>query len=268
LTRTQAEAELAGVTYERLAQLQSSEPLAVTSQNVDVARAERSVAQARVASASAEIDLARAMVSELKTMMDYAFIRAPFAGVVTRRDVDRGELVVSGDDGGVSVLEVTRMDRLRLVLAVPEQIVPMTRVGMMVRVRVDALPQSSFKASVSRLTGALRMDTRTMRVEIDMGDEDGRLRPGMYALVQLELDVEPDALSIPASLVQRESGGIFVWTVHDGVARKTPIEVVRDDGDRAVIRAELDSGATLVVGAPADLAEGQQVRIVQSEASQ
>ena len=251
------------ITHERLAELQRREPLAVTQQDVDMAAADLQESEAAAHSADAEISVARAKLEELEAQMAYAVIRAPFQGVVVQRFVDPGALVVSGADGGLPVLEVVREDRLRLVLAVPEPIVPQIRNGMHAQITVDALPGRTFEAAISRFSGALTRDTRTMRAEIDLESEQGLLKPGMYATVRLELGSEPGELSVPASVVHVDGEGhSFVWTVRDGTVAKTPVEVARDNGASAVIAAGLRPETAIVLEGPAELREGQPVSIV------
>jgi RND family efflux transporter MFP subunit len=263
LEKTEAQVRRDRLTYQRLSELQAREPLAVTQQDVDMAAADLQVSEAAVKSAKAEISVARAKLEELVALMAYAVIRAPFDGVVAQRFVDRGALVVSGADGGDPVLEVAGEDRLRLVLAVPEPIVPQTRAGIPAEITVDALPGRTFSGTVTRCAGPLTRDTRTMRAEIDMDDHGGLLRPGMYATVALQLGGDEEQLSLPASLIRHDGDGrAFVWTVRDATVVKTLVEIARDDGASAVVRAGLRSETVVVLEGPADLHEGQPVSII------
>ncbi len=100
-----------------------------------------------------------------------------------------------------------------------------------------------------------------MRAEIDIDHHGGVLRPGMYATVRLELGGGSDELSVPASVIRHDADGqAFVWTVHDGTAAKTPVEIARDDGASAVI-AGLSLETAIVLEGPAELHEGQPVHI-------
>ena len=262
LEQVDAQIRRDGITYQRLAELQAQEPLAVTQQDVDMAAADLQVAEASARSAKAEISVAEAKLMELEALMAYAVIRAPFDGVVAQRLVAPGALVVAGADGGDPVMEVAREDRLRLVLAVPESIVSQTRPGIHTQITVDAVPGRIFEAKISRCAGPLSPDTRTMRAEIDMDYQQGLLRPGMYATVRLEFGGGPGNLSVPASLVRHDADGeAFVWTVEDGKVAKTLIEIARDDGASAVIQAGLGPRTSIVLEGPNDLQEGQPVRV-------
>ncbi len=264
-----AQAERDRITYQRLSGLQASEPLAVTQQDVDMAEAGLQVSEATAKSAKAELSVTQAELEELEALMAYAVIRAPFDGVVAQRFIHRGALVVSGADGGDPVLEVAREDRLRLVLSVPEAVVAQTRPGLETEITVDAIPGRTFTGVLSRCAGVLAPGTRSMRAEIDMSNEGGFLRPGMYATIRLQLGGDGEQLSVPASLIRHDGEGrAFVWTVRDGVAERTSIEIARDDGVSAVIRAGLRPESLVVVEAPPDLREGQAVRVREVEVTE
>lgn len=249
-------------THERLAELQAREPRAVTQQDVDMAAADLQVSQAAAHSAEARIAVSLAKLEELKTLMTYATISAPFDSVVTQRLVDPGALVVAGADGGKPVLEVVREDRLRLVLAVPESIVNQVHEGVPALIAVDALPGQTVTGTISRYAGTLSRDTRTMRAEIDIDHHGGLLKPGMYATVQLLLDSGSDQLSVPASLVHHDGNGDpFLWTVRDGAVAKTPIQIARDDGAYTVIRSGIGPETEIVLEGPTGIHEGQPVQV-------
>ena len=268
LQKAQAQAERDRITYQRLSGLQASEPLAVTQQDVDMAEAGLQVSEATAKSAKAELSVTQAKLKELEALMAYAVIRAPFDGVVAQRFIHRGALVVSGADGGDPVLEVAREDRLRLVLSVPEAVVSQTRPGLETEITVDAIPGRTFTGVLSRCAGVLAPGTRSMRAEVDMGNEGGLLRPGMYATIRLQLGGDGEQLSVPASLIRHDGDGrAFVWTVRDGVAERTSIEIARDDGASAVIRG-LRPESLVVVEAPPDLREGQAVRVREVEVTE
>ena len=267
LRRAEAAARLAGITHRRLSDLKAHEPQAVTQQDVDVAAAEAEVARAGAEGAAAAIEVAKAKLAHLEAMLSYARIRAPFDGVIVRRFVDPGALVVAGSDGGEPILEVASTDRLRLILSIPEALVPTVHPGVDAVVTVDALPGRQFRGSISRIAGALALDTRNMRAEIDIGSEDGLLRPGMYASVRLLLEHGGSIYSLPASAIQRDGADAFVWIVRDGRIAREDVEVVENDAGRAIVRAQFAAGTQVVVTAPVDLKPGQTARVREAEAS-
>lgn len=192
--KARADASLSEVTYTRYSDLYSKEPDAITKQEVDMAKAERAVASAQVNVAKASIASAEAEVARLETLMEYAIIKAPFDGVVTKRNLDTGALVVEGTGGGKPLVEIMRADKLRLVMYVPESAVSKVKSGTPASYTIDALKSSGpIEVSVTRCSGSLMPDTRSMRAEIDLPNADNKLKPGMFAKVHLKTDTKESA---------------------------------------------------------------------------
>jgi RND family efflux transporter MFP subunit len=189
LAKARADADLSQVTYERFAGLHAREPGAITLQEVEVARAQQSVSSAQVEVARSALEAAQADAERLEALMAYASIEAPFDGVITKRYVDTGALVVAGTGGGKPLVEIMRTDRLRLVLHVPESAVSSVKPGTPAIIAFDTNGEGdSIQAAITRCSGSLLPDTRTMRAEIELTNEDGKLKPGMFASVQLRLE--------------------------------------------------------------------------------
>lgn len=265
LDRARAQAELAEVTAKRLRELQASEPGAVMAQDVDVAEAERKVAQSEVAVAQADLERTRAHLAELEAMARYAEIRAPFAGVVTERHVHPGALVVAGDESNAEpVLSIARTDRLRLTVPVPESLARECQTGLGLAFGIDTFPGRVFRARVSRVASALDPQTRMMRTEADVENDDGMLSPGMYARVDLDLGGLPKATALPASAVRGGTSAPFVFAVEEGKLRRVGVEVLKDDGATVVVSSDLAANVPVVVAGASRLEEGQRVRIHES----
>jgi len=262
LDRARAQAELASVTADRLEGLQALEPGAVMEQDVDVARAERRVATSRVAVARADHERAKARLDEFEALARYAEIRAPFAGVVTRRHLHPGALVVSGVESETRpVVSLARTDRLRLVLPVPERLSTACSVGLELAFQLDPYPDRTFSTRVARLAGALDPESRNMRVEADVPNAEGQFLPGMYARVELDLGRLPNATEVPAAALRGGTRAPFVLTVDGGRLRRVPVRVLKDDGDRVVVSGDLDETRRVVVAGASDLVPGIRVRL-------
>lgn len=262
LDRARAQAELADVTARRLRELQSSEPGAVMAQDVDIAEAERKVAQSQVAVLQADVARAQAHLAELEAIARYAEIRAPFAGVITERNVHPGALVVAGDESNaLPILSIARTDRLRLSVPVPESLARACQSGLELAFEIDTFPGRDFRARVSRVASALDPQTRMMRTEADVENEDGTLSPGMYARVSLDLGGLAKATALPASAVRGGTGTPFVLAVEDGRLKRVGVEVLKDDGATVVVSSDLAANTPVVVAGAARLEEGQRVRV-------
>lgn len=261
LHKARAEGELAHVNYQRLADLRADEPGAVTQQAVDLAAAEEKVAVAQVSLARAELQGAQARVAELESLADYATIRAPFDGIVIARFADTGALIGQAGKTSHPIIEVVRVDKLRLVLEIPEILVPQSRPGLKLDFELDALPGRSFEAKISRLAGALNRETRTMRVEADIDNAAGLFYPGMYARVSIDLGAIPGAIVLPATTLRGGGVSPFVYAVRNGAVERIDVKILKDDGAEVVVAGGLGPNTQVVLAGPPLLEEGQSVRV-------
>jgi len=260
LVRARAAAELAATEARRMTESHARLPGAVPAQDVDIAVAQRKVADADVAVRTAEESLAAAAVTRLEVLMSYATIRAPFDGVVTHRMVHTGALAIQGDESGDPLFTVLRIDRMRLAIDVPERVAPLVEVGEEMTFTVDALPGRSFGTEVARTVGGLSPASRRMRVEGDISQPTG-CRPGMYATVTLAYESLTDALAVPSRSLRTRDGVTFVLVAINDVLEQVPVSVVEEDGVWALVNGSgLSSESAVVVDGPPGLLAGQRVR--------
>jgi len=177
---------------EKAQQLRSAEA-AMKSAEADVGSAEANIlvadanakeAEADLAYATAQRNVSKASLAQTEALMQYAKIRAPFAGQITQRGVDPGDFVVSAVSAKADPLfRLNRIDRLRIVFSVPEASATQIHVGQQVELKVDSVKEQSFVGEVKRTAGELDSRTRTLRVEAEVKDDDQRLRSGMYGMI-------------------------------------------------------------------------------------
>jgi RND family efflux transporter MFP subunit len=256
--RAKANAKLAKTTYDRLAKLHAAEPGAVTQEDVDDAEAKDLVAKADLVAADAGVGVASAEVKQLKSLLDYLTVRAPFDGVITQRFMDQGALVGAGS-GAKPIVEITRLNKLRLAVDLPERLAPFIIAGRAVKYSLTALPGQSFDATVARRTGALAADTRTMRAEVDIDNSSGALSPGMYAVVQIPLNDIAGISVVQSSALRTIDGKACVLAVVDGHAKKLSVESLADAGTEVVVSGELTADTKIIVQGPAAIVDGQAV---------
>jgi RND family efflux transporter MFP subunit len=219
-------------------------------------------AQADVRVAESEVAVAQATIGRIETLMAYATITAPFEGVITERLVDPGSFVRSAADGATTpLLTISKMDRLRLALEIPESDTPFVGIGTEVLVDVKAVGGGPVQALVARTARALKADTRTMRAEVDLDNRDGRLAPGMYAQVVVKLEIKKQAMVIPSRAIRVRGRALSVLVADAGVARAKPVELGYDDGIRAEILGGLDGSEQIIVSANNALAPGAAVKV-------
>jgi RND family efflux transporter MFP subunit len=240
-----AEVELASMVEKRLQDLRKANKEAIPQQEVDNAAAKKRVEVAQA-------DLARAEVKRLKTLSSFAKLRAPFDGHVTQRILHPGALVREGTTPGARpIVEVARTQPLRLVLQIPEPLVPSVAVGSELEVQLDAFPGREFEGAIARISSALDDQTRAMRAEVDFDNAEGTFHPGMYGEVYLRVRVPEGLLSIPSRAVRGQGEDRYVLEARDGVLHKQAIVVASDDGRRAVVATGLSTDAlVMVAGSP------------------
>jgi RND family efflux transporter MFP subunit len=212
--RLEAQARVAGdqSTLDRLQAAQAQTPGAVAGHDIELAQA---ALQASVAK-----------VSALRTMESYLLVTAPFAGVVTERNIHPGALVGPPSNGkGTPMLRMEFVTKLRLTIAVPEDQTSAVKVGDLLEFTVPAWPQRKFKASVARIAHTVDERTRTMPIECDVDNADGALSSGMYATVAWRERRTMPTLFVPDKAIVQGTDKTFVVRIKDGKA--DPVTVRR-----------------------------------------
>lgn len=248
-----AQAALARTNYDRASRLA---PSGVVSQQ------ELQAASAALASAEAQEASAEAQISGLAIRLGETRILSPLTGYVAARRVDPGALV--GLPAGGTIVTVVRMDRLRVFMALTETDAVGIRVGMDARVELDALPGKSFSGRVIRVAPAFDPSTRTLEAEVQLPNDNGELRPGMYGRGYIRREMHPNTPTVQVNAVQISSDKKYVFVLHDTKVERREIvtgaEV--DDGAFLEIRSGLRPGDEVVIAGADALADGAQVRVV------
>jgi RND family efflux transporter MFP subunit len=211
-------------------------------------------AKANANIAAADVDLAVATAAQIRTMLDYTRIVAPFDGVVSRRLVNRGDFVQAASSGITTPLfTVQRVDIIRVFCNVPETDVSSLRVGLQANIRPYGW-EKPITGKVTRFEGRLDPQTRNMRTEIDVPNPGGRLYPGMYAQVSLDTDLHHNALTLPSSAVGTDTSGKFVYTIQQDHIVRLPIQIGLIEGGVAEVVGGLSEKIEVlssIQGAPA-----------------
>ena len=257
--RLQAEAQLAGIesTYERLKEAAKT-PGAIAGNEIVQVEKQVEAAQAVVRSRRQAGRAAQSALDAEKEMQSYLKIAAPFDGVVTDRIVHPGALVGSGADPALLILQ--QVSRLRLVVAVPEELVGGVVGGARVEFQVPAYPERTYTGVVARLSHALDKSTRTMAVELDVLNRDGSLAPGMYPSVQWPVRRSRPALLVPATSVVKTTERTFVIRNHDGRAEWIDVRTGSAEGNLVEVLGDLKNGDLIVRHATDELREGSPLQ--------
>jgi RND family efflux transporter MFP subunit len=259
LAQTEANRELARVTAERSAALAPQG--AASRQQADNDRlAYRAQQQAAVAQ-EATIKAQEAQLMVLRQQKIYQQVVAPFDGVVTQRNIDIGSLVQADAGGGTPLFAMVHSAVIRIQLYVPQDQAFGLMPGAAAVVRVPEIPGRTFAGTVTRLADALQPGTRTLLTEIDVANDDGTLRPGIYCTVELKIPRRTPSLIVPSAAVIFNQAGLQVAVVENGTARLRKIEVVRDLGTEVEISDGVAAGDKVILKPRVGLTDGSPVRV-------
>lgn len=267
--RAQAGANIASLSFKRIQDVASKDPGLVPRQDVDVAQSRGLEAAAQLASANSQLRAAQESKAEAEAeysrtlaMMQYATIRAPFNGVITKRFANTGSMIQAGISSQTQAMPVVTLAQdnvLRLILPVPVSDVAGIRDGQPVDVNIVSMGRT-LRGKVTRYADSVQMATRTMDTEVDVPNPDGTLVPGMYAEVHLHLAARPNVLSVPLDAIDGIGTSVQqAFVVRDGVVHLTTVKTGLQTPTRVEILSGLQSGDKVIVGRHTGLSDGERV---------
>jgi RND family efflux transporter MFP subunit len=263
LKTAQANEKLAEITATRWQNLLKTD--SVSKQETDQAVQDLSARQSTVESMNAD-------VQRLEQLQSYEKVYAPFSGVITARNTDTGALINAGAGGsqGLSTVpqelfHMAAVNRLRIFVSLPEVDSEAAQNGTKVPLTLDEFPGETFQGTIVRNADAIDLNSRTLNVEVDIDNRDGRIKPGAYVFVHLKL---PDnskrathSLIIPANTLLFRSEGLQVGVVRANNAELVPITVGRDYGSTVEVINGLKPTDQVIVNPSDSLTTGTPVRI-------
>jgi len=227
-----------------------------TQQQLDRAVTVFEQAQAELQAARAQIQQAEAALEQARVNLDEATIEAPLSGVVSRKYVDEGAFV----GPGTPLFKVVDISQAEITGGVADRHYPELKImETPAEVEVDAYPGEKFLGRVSRLRPEMDRATRTVAVTICVPNEDGRLKPGMYARTTLTLEEREDALLVPDEALYASPEGTRAYVVNDGVVHIRPVKIGLEEGNMNEVLEGLEEGEMVVVRGHALLREGMAV---------
>jgi len=226
----------------------------VPEQELDLAMTRRDAARADVDLAQAEVTRARAALDEASLNLENTRIIARLSGYVDKRRVDPGALV----SPTTALCTIVATDPAKVVFNVPENDVPLVRVGQPALVQVGG-SDVEHRGTIGRIAPTIDPATRTAVAQITVPNAAGALRPGMYADVMLVVREKSSALTVPEEALLRRNGQTDVMRVVDDVARSTPVTLGIVGGGRAEVIAGLDDGDAVIVKGQYLIEDGDRV---------
>jgi RND family efflux transporter MFP subunit len=245
--RAEAQAKLEGArsTFERLSAA-SKTPGAVAGHEVEIAQATMSADQARLDS--------------LRALEQYLTVTAPFDGTITERNVHPGALV--GPQTGTAsapMLRIELVQNLRLTVPVPEALAGAIAEGVTADFSVRAFPGVKFTGVTKRVSHSVDTRTRSMAVELDVDNADGRLAPGMFADVLWPVKRSAPSLFVPPASIVQSTEGSFVARIRDGVVEQVPVQRGASQGDLVEVFGGVKEGDTIARRGTEELRSGLHV---------
>jgi len=247
--QTASSLELARSTLERWEALRKRD--AVSQQELEEKRSGHAQARANLAGADANVE-------RLRQLGNFKRVTAPFAGVITRRNVDIGDLI----DSNKPLFTLSQTDPLRVYVNVPQAYAQLVKPGQDAVVTQAELRGRTFKGKVARTAGSIDAGTRTMQVEITLPNRDGALLPG--AFVNVALAAAPSgALTIPSNALLFRSQGPLVAKVDGaGGVHLQAVRLGRNYGETIEVTSGLEGNESLVLNPSDSLADGDKVQVV------
>jgi RND family efflux transporter MFP subunit len=214
-------------------------------------------------------EAAKANLQQLEKIQGFQQILAPFAGKISARNIDVGTLVTAGTGNpSTPLFNLVQSDVLRVYVFAPQENAPSIHEGLAAKILLEEYPGQEFDGKVTRTAGALDPQSRTMQVEVQVPNHDGKLYAGMYGQVKFLLVDQNAPIVVPANAFLFRKEGPQVATIEnkDRIHWQN-IRVGRDFGDRIEVIDGLKENSKVVMNPTDDLREGIQVEVKSTEES-
>jgi RND family efflux transporter MFP subunit len=256
--QSNAQLQIAKTSADRWLALRKTD--AVTQQETDERTSTLRQGEAVVASADAN-------VRRLQQLESFKHIYAPFSGVLTKRNVDVGALINSGNTGANKELfDIASVNPLRVYIDVPQTYAPSIHPGLRASIELAEFPGQKFDGVVVRSADAIDPATRTLHTEVDVPNPKGQLLPGAYAQVHFAVNVKTPRLTVPVNaLLFRPEGPMAAVVGPDNKVQLKKIMIGRDFGTSLEVLEGVQPNDTLILNPSDSLEQGQQVQVAQGQ---
>jgi len=210
----------------------------------------------------ATVDASKAAVHRLEELQSFAQVTAPFAGTITARGTDIGQLIVAGSGKELFRLADTR--KLRVFVRAPQYVAHTIAAGLTAELTTPGVPTKIFMARVVRTAGAMESDSRTLLVEMEVDNSNGEILAGSYAQVRFAELKDQIPLAIPSNTLLFRAEGPQVGVVGaDGVVQLHNIKIGRDFGATLEILEGVSLSDKIILNPADSLVSGIKVRIAE-----
>ena len=213
--------------------------------------------------AQAQEESAHANYSNALTQLSYCKVTAPFSGYITKRFLDPGAYVTTSTSSASSTLyTLMDLDKLKAIVNLPENDVPLLSQISGVMVIADALPGKVFNAQLKKISQAVDLSTRTMAIEIDIENTGKLLKPGMFATIKLILGKRSNVFLLPNNIVLNDENGNYVFVLNpDSTVSRRNVKVGFQQNNQYEISSGVDSTDKIVFVGQSLIRNGSKVKI-------
>jgi RND family efflux transporter MFP subunit len=212
--------------YEKSSGLTTMAEIENAKRDAQMSAANVELGKAQIGQAQSEISSSETMVSAIKGRLSMLNIRAPFSGVITGRFADPGAMIQNAlsDNNAKPLVSLASVSPVRLTIPIPESDVSGISVGDNVNITFPSLGGSDQSAKISRISNNLDQASKTMEVQVDIPNKDGKIRAGMYAKAEIKRSSTDEVLSLPLSAINMKKDAAFVYVVNDGVVQEIKLK--------------------------------------------
>ena len=236
-------------------------------QDLDSANAAADALRAQLVVAQRNLDAAEAQLAVGMQDLENYTIRAPFAGIAVSKEAQPGEMVAPVFAGGGGISTIVDMTSLEIEVDVNESYIARVTPGQPAEAVLDAYPEWRIPATVRTVIPTADRQKATVKVRLTFNELDPRILPDMGVKVAFqetddEVDNAPRAQClVPRKAIRRDGDRSLVFVVNGDVVERRAVTVGRELAGDAEILAGVSAGTVVVVEPPADLSDGQRVRI-------
>ncbi len=218
-------------------------------------QAYENTAPAQVELAQAQLNQARAQLALARSSYEDSFIRAPFSGVVTARNVNPGEMAAT-----MPVISMANIDRVVVKATVGEDHINQLKQGEKVQVKIGAVSAQPFTGVITSVAPAADPTTKAFPIKIEIDNPKHLLKPGMFAEVQLPSSGQKQLL-VPREAVVKDGERDCVWVVKQGKVQRREIKAGESDGRYIAVISGLEAGEEVVTAGQESLQDGARVTV-------
>lgn len=208
-----------------------------------------------------QYETAESQYDRARLDLSYTRIRAPFTGIITRRDVDIGDYVRVN----LPVFQIADFIPILARIYVSEKDMHQVQVGQNARITVDTIPDTSFTGTVIMVSPVVDPQSGTVKVTVEVEDERKILKPGMFCSVFIITEVHSDVVVIPKRALLMDSEEDIIFIINEGAASRRNIEVGFIDQDRIEVLKGITAGELVITVGQEGLRDGAAVRIPDME---